>query len=456
MTANNIYTTDWLNSSTVFYNTVTKKISYSITDVIDKNNFEFHPEGLHNYLEFGYSVFGQTPIKNVLFLDHSSSIQLVNKKLVIKKNDDVSLELHNGKVIDERDVCNLLFSKIQRWEAKQKENIIIPTSGGFDSRILNSAIRDKSKILSFTYGLSDIQSESYEVVYAKELARVLNTRWKQVELGDFHKYFDDWYSLFGASVHFHGMYQIEFYTKIAHLLRRSKLPILSGIIGDAWSDRNKISPISNYNELELIGYTHGLHADPTACLLKSNHAIKEKFYENNKIYIQDERLRTVLSMRVKMMLLKYLFKVPESLGFMPWSPFLDPEVALSILQIAPERRESTAWQREFFKKSGLLIEDQNLPINKFNTLYSYAIKMHPLKPLSTKLLREIIDQKYIEWINSELTSTSVGQRVTQYLLHKRVFNVILPYVGISNKQLTAYYAYLTLKPLEYLLESRNV
>ena len=62
------YETDWLNTKPVFYNEKTKKVSYNINDVIDYANLEFDPEGLGNYLDFGYSVLGHTPVKGVKFL----------------------------------------------------------------------------------------------------------------------------------------------------------------------------------------------------------------------------------------------------------------------------------------------------------------------------------------------------------------------------------------------------
>ncbi|MDD3608051.1 MAG: hypothetical protein PHQ20_04680, partial [Candidatus Moranbacteria bacterium] len=85
---NKIFKTDWLASRPVFYNEKTLKISYNINDVIDYKNLEFHSEGFNNFLDFGYSVFGQTPIKNVKFLRHSSEIFVKNGKLKIAKHPD--------------------------------------------------------------------------------------------------------------------------------------------------------------------------------------------------------------------------------------------------------------------------------------------------------------------------------------------------------------------------------
>lgn len=454
MKNNKVFTTDWLNSSPVFYNTQTKKISHSINEVVNFKNIEFDPEGLKNYLEFGYSVFGHTPVKDVHFIDHSSTITKKNNEIIIQQKRDIAASLVSSQCIDEEDVFEQIIDAVQTWEAKQDQEIIIPTSGGFDSRLLNFAIKDKTRIASFTYGLSDNQSDSYEVVYARELARILKTNWQQITLGGFHSRIDRWNNLFGPSTHSHGMYQMEFYEKIRTIQGGEGQPVLSGIVGDAWAEKNKVSEINSFQDLNKLGYTHGLHADPTACLLKSKPLMKEVFYNEKKEQLSDERLRTVEVIRMKMMLLRYLFEVPIMYGFSPWSPFLEPNIVLNILRILPERRKNRQWQRDFFKKAGLLFEEAHLPKNNFNTLNEYALTVHPLPPLSAKLLCTIINKEYVAWINDTLSSASITNKLIQYLLNKRVFNVVLPLVGITSAQKKAYSAYLTLKPLQYLLEKQ--
>ena len=62
-----VFKTDWLASNPIFYNEKLGKVSLNINDVIDFRNLEFHPEEFNNYLDFGYSILEQTPIKNVKF-----------------------------------------------------------------------------------------------------------------------------------------------------------------------------------------------------------------------------------------------------------------------------------------------------------------------------------------------------------------------------------------------------
>lgn len=154
-------------SEPIFYNEDTGKVSNNINDVIDYNNLEFDPEGFNNYLEFGYSVFGQTPVKGVKYLRYSSKLLWEDNNITIEYLDD-PVENWVKDQSSEYDVLQLLRSKIQTWESQVTGDIIIPTSGGYDSRLLNTMIKDKTRIRSFSYGLSRNQSTSYEVVYAKK------------------------------------------------------------------------------------------------------------------------------------------------------------------------------------------------------------------------------------------------------------------------------------------------
>ena len=177
MVSDNTYTTDWLGSDPVFYNEITGKISHNINDVIDFNYIEFHPEGLCNYLDYGYSILEQTPLKNIKFLRHSSQITLEDSKIKVTYFDDIA-EKYIGQASNEQDVLNILEKSINNWADTHKGEIILPLSGGYDSRLLASLIKDKERIRSFTYGLSEKQEESFEVVKAKKIAEILKIKRK--------------------------------------------------------------------------------------------------------------------------------------------------------------------------------------------------------------------------------------------------------------------------------------
>ena len=56
-----IFETDWLASIPYFYNSKTGLSSKKINEIIPRNKeLDIHKEGLYNYVEYGFSVFGQT------------------------------------------------------------------------------------------------------------------------------------------------------------------------------------------------------------------------------------------------------------------------------------------------------------------------------------------------------------------------------------------------------------
>jgi hypothetical protein len=443
------YTTDWLASDPVFYNEKTGKVNKNINEVIDFRNLEFHPEGLNNYLDIGYSILEQTPVKHVKFLRHSSKLMVNGNKISVQYNDDPAEKIV-GKETKPADVIELLRHSIQSWENSIQGEIVIPTSGGYDSRILNEMISDKQRVRSFTYGLSSDQSKSFEVVYAAKIAEILGVKWEQIELGEFHHYFDKWDELFGPSTHAHGMYQMEFYSKIP-----VKTNLLSGIIGDAWAGSVKIPELQQPADVFALGYSHKMNADSSQSLFKSNKELLGQYFSENKHKLGDARMRVVESMRFKIVLLCYLSRVPQNLGFNPWSPFLDQDIALAMLNLPAADRAGRAWQVEYFKKKGLHVESMNLTASKKNKLNRLGMYKVPVKPLDVKLLSEIIKPGYVEWVNKHVQSMSYLRDFVDSLQYYPKIGGALRLLGMKDVKLTAYLAYLTLRPLEKLIKKRN-
>ena len=68
-TANSITVENvWLSSVPIFYNHNEHIVSTLCTKTIQEQKPTPNPEGINNYLEFGYSVFEQTPVEQVKFL----------------------------------------------------------------------------------------------------------------------------------------------------------------------------------------------------------------------------------------------------------------------------------------------------------------------------------------------------------------------------------------------------
>lgn len=452
-----VFETDWLGSRPVFYNERTKRVSENLNDVVDFANLEFHPAGLRNFLRFGYSVFQQTPVRDVKFLPPATRVQVwPGERLELVALAD-PVEDGLGGVSDERDVLARLEHVVHQWEQQVGGDIVLPTSGGYDSRLLNLLVRDRRRIRSFSFGLSSRQQISHEVVYARAVSEKLGTRWQQVPLGDFHRYLDDWDALFGLSTHAHGMYQLEFYRQVAGLCPPQS-PLLSGIIGDAWAGAVQVPAIDSPADLTHLGWTHGMHADETMSLLPAESAagpLAEEYLERNRARLQDARFRVVEAMRFKMMLLGYLLRVPAHYGLAPWSPFLLPDIALAMLLLPDQRRRLRRWQQELFARHGLDVESKGLRVDRRNTLNQQALRRVPPPPLDERLLSEVIRLDYVRWINASVRRHGLGWDLLWKLIMRRPWGRVLRRRGLRDRRMQAYFAYLTLRPIEAALRRRN-
>ena len=452
---NQIWETDWLASRPIFYNEKNGKISYNINDVIDFPNLEFDPEGLNNYLDFGFSVFEQTLVKNVKFLRHSSQLIKYDDGTISVEYFKDSVEQNLGANTNEDEVLGFIESKVKEWEKSVKGEIIIPTSGGYDSRLLNFFVEDKSRIRSFTYGISPNQEDSYEVVYARKLSEILDTNWEMIRLGRFHDFFKEWDALYGPSVHAHGMYHFEFYSKILNKVNGGN-PFLSGIIGDAWSGRVGIGELNGPQDLVKLGYTHGMHANSCFSNFETERPRRYSYYEDIKDKIKDENFKIIEAMRLKIILLSYLIELPHYFNFKPFSPFLDLNLVTKMLSLRTDRKQNRQWQKDFFQKYGLDLENMGLKANFKNNLNHQGMKIRPLSPLNVNILREVVKASYVEWINAQISLSSRLIDFKNNCLTIRKIGGLMRKIGIKNSTLQAYSAYLTLKPIEYLIKKRNM
>ena len=421
---------DWLGAIPVFYN-LNDKIISTIPDLCLNDN-SFDEEGLNVFLEFGYSAFEKTPFKDVQFMRYYSSLIVANNVIKIKYKNDPVLKsgLFNSKTKPE-EVMSSIKEYVNNIEDEVSGNIIIPTSGGYDSRLLNWAIGDKSRIRSFTYGISGNQKNSREVVLAKEISKRLKTKWEQIELSNFNNYIEDWHRIFGFSTHLHGMYHMEFYDKIINeneLDNNSTL--LSGIIGDAWAGSLKTVKISNSKEINKLTYSHGLSLDTSFYKSKPENKLQNKFFEKNKISINDPLIQVVTMMRLKMILLSYLTTVPESFGLKTWTPFLNFDIAVQMLSLSEEMRINRKWQEEFFKAKGLDVETMNLSYSRVNLLNHIGASNYKFSPIKEEVFKGLLKYSKIKKLNKEINKKN---NLIEFLFHNLKLSSILRRIGVNKK-----------------------
>lgn len=445
---------DWLASRPIYVNRVLRRVSHSIHDVYDPARVTFDSEGLRNYLSFGYSVFGQTPLRDVELLQANQRVvQEGDGSLRIETLPDPALPWFETRT-RVPEVLDQLISRIRDWEAHSSGPIIVPTSGGLDSRLLNAALADKSRIRAYSYGLGPKQERNFQVVYASVLAEKLGLDWQHVPLGKFHHELDAWYALYGCATHAHGMYQLEFYRQIRGSFARGT-PLLSGIIGDLWAGSVDVPPLSGPDDLETLGYRHGMFADGARCLLPNIRTRREAYWERERERLRDGRYRALAVARLKLGLLSYLMEVPRALGFEPWSPFLEVEPSMAMMMLPDAARTDRVWQREWFAAQGLDLERQSIPRDERNTLNLDAVRQVPLRALREDLLREVIDPRYVRWVNRTVRSMAPPHdRWWRLRAHWR-FGRFVRMLPVRDDRRRAYHAYLTLWPIDELMRRQQ-
>jgi len=421
---------------------------------------EWDSVGLSNYLDAGYSVLQRTPLRDIRFLRYSSRLSITRRGCKVELQEDLTSGLLRKKLAD-RPAPDQVIQEVTDYlcslSAGEAEKVIIPTSGGFDSRLLNLLLPKKGRIETFSYGPGESQEKSQDVVYARRLSEILGTRWSQIPLRKFNYLSRDWYRLYGLTTHAHGMYQIEFYRKIRESRGTDPVLMLSGIVGDAWAGAHCVPEIQRVEELSKLWLSHNIHASSEAMLGKmGTDASKEEFLKCEGPAMKLPEYRIISLIRSKLVLLNYLFSVPEHIGFVVCTPYLNREIALGMLSLAPDLRENRKWQQEFFRSKGVFLEGQEIEADSSNTLNRQILDVEPLEPLNVSALGTVLRKRYIRPINRTLVRQRqihfwFGQLQNRGGIPARLLNRL----RIGDRRVPEYLKYITLLPLQFWLEKER-
>lgn len=467
-----LITGDSLNLNPMFVNRRTGAFSRKISDLYSKPNRKLSRAGIISYMSFGYSAFGLTPIEDVFFIQPNKTISI--DTLENGSIDDPWLERATEVSNPER-----IFENIKEWVNKWEESfdgeIVLPLSGGYDSRLLLWAINDKKRVRAFTYGLNSNKENSEDVVIAQNLASRMGVNWQQIKLGDYHQHLTTWNEIYDVSVHAHGMYQIAFYEQIkAKVSPRAQ--VLSGVIGDLWAGSIEVPEIKKPGDLIHLGLSRGMEATQ---LLKS-HPVKGQtllneipelidFYSESETYLSCPKFRVLSLIRTKMQLLRYLVEVPEYLGLETHSPFLSQEIGFQMLRLDESHRHNRNWQTKFFESEKLSLNDnRGNPRNSLNLdeiiggripcpsqesieilagdLECVKINMKNFNHIFTDLFRKrtALAKYFVERVSSKSIF-----RFSYLILSRTLGKAINP----TERLLQSYFSYLCMYPLMTHLEN---
>lgn len=179
--------TDKLRTLPLFY--AKTPLGYQITDdtnfLLEKYDFEFSEEYGKEYIGFGWVSGRNTLFENIY--------QVQAGELVCFENDSVKPKIYIDyltRSTNKADFETLKNSFLQILENVAKRliefadgrQIVIPLSGGFDSRLIAAILKKQGyeNVFCFTYGKVD----SYEVAISKKVSGALNYPWYFVEYNE--------------------------------------------------------------------------------------------------------------------------------------------------------------------------------------------------------------------------------------------------------------------------------
>ena len=457
-----VYESDWLASRPFFYSFKNGRASHNVNEVIDLADLELDAEGLNDYLDYGFCVFERTPVRDVRLLRYSSRLLRGPGGLRVQYLDDPALPwLERRSTVDE--VLEVASARINAAAAGDGP-VVVPTSGGLDSRLLNLLVSDRKRVRAFTFGVSDDPRRSLEAVRARELARRLGIRWDLVPVRDFHRYLDEWDALYGICTHAAGMYQIAFYRRVLEKVAPGS-PVLSGSCGDwfAGGGSEILSAITVHDPGDVLALLLAfpcVRADSRQSRFGSWRLGGWRLLDGEPRLRREALPRVVAAVRLRVALLSSLVAAPESLGLAARAPYADIDLAMRMVTLPTALRVNRRWQRELFARWGVDLESAHLPADGRSTLNYQALRCVPLQPLDVSLLSEVVKPDYVRWINRHVGALGLPSEALWRLsfapgLSRAQAAKTLRRSGLASSRGRAYCAYLTLKPLEALLLRRE-
>lgn len=179
---------DRVRSIPLFYN-------YGVNEITIYDNLDFDSKNINKIaaLEFlltGYVTGDQTLLDSYFQLEAGTFLlfEIQKNKLKVEKYYEYlsnELDNRNEEELKEelKDILYKIFNRL--YNSIKNKNVIVPLSGGFDSRLIVTMLKEfgMDNVKCFTYG----RQANKESEKSKEIARLLGYKW------DFYEYnYNDW------------------------------------------------------------------------------------------------------------------------------------------------------------------------------------------------------------------------------------------------------------------------
>lgn len=224
---------DYVGSIPVFYST-RNHISLSNIEpcvVLDSKTTpnDISYENIYGFMRYMHFIWDETAYKHIytilpdsLTIFNLQDFSIKSKYLQTVKSSKENINLSDEEVADKLNELNddLVYRSLAHYE-----QIILPLSAGYDSRMILAACSKRKelrdKLYCFSYGVEG----SVDVEAARRLTSLLGLKWEFIDLPlKFltKEYLFDIYDIFGSSLHMHGMYQLEFINEIKKRIKISE------------------------------------------------------------------------------------------------------------------------------------------------------------------------------------------------------------------------------------------
>lgn len=443
---------DWINTNPVFYHEKTGRYSTRLLDVVDFPTFEWDWTGLHIYLKFGYCALGRTPVKHVRYLQALQ--QLVKDKegkLKAIHEDEMVLDGLEAPATTPEEVLHMLQQAVTTYLADTSD-VTIPLTAGFDSRLLASMVPAGVSARTFTFGTTITPEQDREVVYARWVAERLGQHWQYVPIEGYWTDYAAAFPIFTLECNASYLHYYRFQRQVHAAGGGGKS--LSGLVGDAFAGKFDVAKPKSPEEIHLLALTHGIHGHAHLLLQPATEYKQEvaAYLEHHRHLLEHPQGRIVALLRNKMMLLRFLLRIPDYMGSTCLAPYVLPDIALAMLRLPPDTRTNRLWQRQYFEQKGLM---PNLQVahQKTNLVHQREWIKHPGHQLDERLLSEILPTGYIRRVTNGMPRhLGLLQKSYHYWMYR--LSGYSPMIK-RHYQNSAISHYFTILPLQLFIEARN-
>ena len=419
---------NWCGAKPTFFNKKSGAQSALMDDVIDWNNAEIDREGLYYYLRNGYSSFGKTFVKDVVFSRPWSD-----------EADSASLADYN-QFIEQLNGTTKVKSVLEKIEHSIADDIIsankilLPMSGGLDSRTLAILTPRKQNVSAYSYNLVQPAERCHENGIGKLVCNKLGIPHDNINLNNPYLYTQKWFANLGLCAQSHGMYHYEFYEEIEKKSGPDGL-VLSGIVGDAWSGKINTKSPKKSDDLFSLGYSHGQSIPANVIKFKTETKSMDQEFRSFAQYWDNPKFRMYYLVTTKMMLLRFLLMAPRNLGFEVASPYVEPDVCANILNLPIEQWSNRLWQKEWLSRLGMHYSEKFVHFNystRNDLIYNWAVSNERDEPLDIAALADFVDPQFLTQLNQKISKSFMSQLKHRLVGTPKVGGVLRQFGIIDN------------------------